>query len=79
MTRREYEELQRKLARARKLALEPTDALTLERIAQAIEDFCRTHEVMDTSGRRHRGLLAGADLAAWQATIEAPVTLDYHG
>jgi hypothetical protein len=39
MNRREHLELQRKLARARKLALEPTDALTLERIAQAIEDL----------------------------------------
>jgi hypothetical protein len=39
MTRREHQELQRKLARARRLALEPTDALTLERIAQAIEDL----------------------------------------
>jgi gamma-glutamyltranspeptidase/glutathione hydrolase len=48
-------------------------------VAQAIDDFCRTSEVMDTSGRRHRGLLTGADLAAWQATIEAPVTLDTHG
>jgi hypothetical protein len=39
MTRREHEELQRKLARARKLALEPTDILSQERAAQAIEDL----------------------------------------
>jgi hypothetical protein len=39
MTRREHEELQRKLARARKLALEPTDMLAQERAAQAIEDL----------------------------------------
>jgi hypothetical protein len=39
MTRREHLELQRKLARARKLALEPTDALALERIARTIEDL----------------------------------------
>jgi hypothetical protein len=39
MTRREHHELQRKLARARKLALEPTDALTLERMAKAVEDL----------------------------------------
>jgi hypothetical protein len=37
MTRREHEELQRKLVRARKLALEPSDALAQERAAQAIE------------------------------------------
>lgn len=39
MTRREYEELQRKLSRARRLALEPTDALSRERAAQVIEDL----------------------------------------
>jgi hypothetical protein len=39
MTRREHEELQRKLARALKLALEPTDPLSQERAAQAIEDL----------------------------------------
>jgi hypothetical protein len=37
MTRRE--ELQRKLARARKLALEPGDALSRERAALVIEDL----------------------------------------
>ena len=35
MTRREHEDLQRKLARARKLALEPTDILSQERAVQA--------------------------------------------
>ena len=39
MTRREHEELQRRLARARKLALEPSDILSQERAAQAIEDL----------------------------------------
>ena len=39
MTRREYDELQRKLARARRLALEPADALSRDRAAQAIEDL----------------------------------------
>ena len=39
MTRREHEELQRKLARARKLALEPSNILSQERAAQAIEDL----------------------------------------
>jgi hypothetical protein len=39
MTRREHEELQRKLMRARKLALEPADAPARERAAQAIEDL----------------------------------------
>jgi hypothetical protein len=39
MTRREHEELQGKLVRARRLALVPTDALARERAAQAIEDL----------------------------------------
>ena len=39
MTRREHEELQRKLSRARKLAAEPTDALSRERAAQVLEDL----------------------------------------
>jgi hypothetical protein len=39
MTRREHEELQRKLMRARRLALEPADALARERAAHAIEDL----------------------------------------
>jgi gamma-glutamyltranspeptidase/glutathione hydrolase len=48
-------------------------------VAEAIDRFCRTQAVMDTSGRRHRGLLRAEDLAGWQATIEAPLTYDYHG
>jgi hypothetical protein len=39
MTRREHEELQRKLTRARRLALEPTDELSRERAAQTVEDL----------------------------------------
>jgi gamma-glutamyltranspeptidase / glutathione hydrolase len=48
-------------------------------IAEAIADWLEDAEVMDSSGRRHRGLLDGDDLARWEATLEAPVTLDYHG
>jgi gamma-glutamyltranspeptidase/glutathione hydrolase len=46
-------------------------------VAEAIDRFCRTQEVMDVSGERHRGVLTGADLAAWQPTIEPPLTYDY--
>ena len=46
-------------------------------VAEAIDRFCRTQEVMDTSGRRHRGVLTGQDMAGWEASIEAPVALDY--
>ena len=48
-------------------------------VAEAIDKFCRTQEVMDVSGRPHKGVLTGADMAGWQPTIEAPVSLDYHG
>jgi gamma-glutamyltranspeptidase/glutathione hydrolase len=46
-------------------------------VAEAIDRFCRTQEIMDTSGRRHRGVLTGQDMAGWQATIEAPISYDY--
>ncbi|MFN4089240.1 MAG: gamma-glutamyltransferase family protein [Alphaproteobacteria bacterium] len=46
-------------------------------VAEAIDRFCRTQSVMDTSGRRHGGLLTGEDLARWQAAYEEPLTYDY--
>ena len=46
-------------------------------VAEAIDTFCRTQEVMDTSGERHRGVLTGDDMARWQPRIEPPATLAY--
>ena len=46
-------------------------------VAEAIDKFCRTQEIMDTSGERHRGVLTADDMARWQPSVEAPVTLDY--
>ena len=46
-------------------------------VAEAIDKFCRANELMDTSGRRHRGVLTGDDMARWHATVEDPVSLDY--
>jgi gamma-glutamyltranspeptidase/glutathione hydrolase len=46
-------------------------------VAEAIDRFCRTQEVMDVSGARHRGVLSGADMARWQAQLEAPLRYDY--
>ncbi|GAA2383024.1 gamma-glutamyltransferase [Streptomyces coeruleofuscus] len=34
---------------------------------------------MDTSGERHTGTLAAADLAGWSATYETPVSYDWNG
>jgi gamma-glutamyltranspeptidase/glutathione hydrolase len=48
-------------------------------VAEAIDRFCRTHEVMDNSGRPHRGLLTGDDLATWESLVEKPATIDYRG
>ncbi len=46
-------------------------------VAEAIDTFCRTQDVMDVTGEPHRGLLTGTDMAKWQATVEAPLTYDY--
>lgn len=46
-------------------------------IAEAIAGFAARNEVMDSSGRRHRGLLAGDDMASWRASYEEPLTYDY--
>src|SRR5262249_33441064 len=46
-------------------------------VAEAIDRFCRTQEIMDTSGTRHRGVLAADDMARWSARVEAPLTYDY--
>ena len=46
-------------------------------VAEAIDRFCRTHEIMDTSGHRHRGVLRADDMARWTARVEAPLTYDY--
>jgi len=48
-------------------------------VAEAIDGFFRRSELMDTSGRRHNGLLTGADMAAWRASYEEPVGYDYAG
>jgi len=48
-------------------------------VAEAIDKFCRTQKVVDVSGERHGGVLTGADMAAWQAHVEAPLTYDYRG
>ncbi|HMK81846.1 MAG TPA: gamma-glutamyltransferase family protein [Xanthobacteraceae bacterium] len=47
-------------------------------VAEAVDRFFRT-ELMDSSGARHAGLLTGADLARYQARVEKPLSLDYHG
>lgn len=48
-------------------------------VAERIEAFLRTAEIMDASGNRHKGVLTADDMAGWRARFEAPVTFDYHG
>src|SRR5512133_3862828 len=55
----------------------PALAATWRRLLAEAE--AATAEVMDVSGRRHKGLLDGDDLAGWRATVEAPVSVDHHG
>jgi gamma-glutamyltranspeptidase/glutathione hydrolase len=47
-------------------------------VADAVERHCQD-EFMDSSGAAHRGLLAGADLAAFKARHEPPVTVEFEG
>jgi gamma-glutamyltranspeptidase/glutathione hydrolase len=53
------------------------DAFYCGFVAESVDRFCREGEYLDTTGRRHRGFLAGDDLARWSATVEDPVSLDY--
>ncbi|HEV8686578.1 MAG TPA: gamma-glutamyltransferase family protein [Gaiellaceae bacterium] len=48
-------------------------------VAEAIAAFCARTEVVDSSGRRHPGLLIGEDLAAFESAFEPPLSLGYAG
>jgi gamma-glutamyltranspeptidase/glutathione hydrolase len=48
-------------------------------VAAAIDDFARSAEIMDVTGAPNPGLLRGADLAAWRATVEEPVRFGFRG
>lgn len=47
-------------------------------VAEAVDGYFRTAEVMDASGEKHGGLLTADDMAGWQASYDAPLTYDYH-
>ena len=46
-------------------------------VAEAVDRFCRTQDVFDSTGARHRGVLTGDDMARWAPRVEAPLTYDY--
>jgi gamma-glutamyltranspeptidase/glutathione hydrolase len=48
-------------------------------VAETIEKFVTTTAAMDATGQRRKGVLRAGDLAAWQASYEAPATYEYHG
>ncbi len=48
-------------------------------VAEAIGGFLAGSEMLDVSGRRHRGLLTAQDMAEWQPRVEAPARYDYAG
>ncbi|TMV86876.1 gamma-glutamyltransferase family protein [Thioclava sp. BHET1] len=48
-------------------------------IAEAVDDWMREACVMDAAGGRRKGVLNGQDMADWQASYEAPLSVDYEG
>jgi gamma-glutamyltranspeptidase/glutathione hydrolase len=48
-------------------------------VADHVDRFFRGTDVLDVTGRRHRGLLTAQDFSQWSATVEDPVSYDYHG
>ena len=48
-------------------------------VAETIATFATSAEVMDVTGRPHRGLLGYEDLAVWRPRLEEPLTYDFAG
>ena len=48
-------------------------------VAEALAGYLDVAEVLDVTGRPHRGLLSYDDLAAWRPGTEAALTLEYAG
>jgi gamma-glutamyltranspeptidase/glutathione hydrolase len=48
-------------------------------VAEAIDRFYAAQELMDSTGRRNRGVLRGDDLASFQATVEPTTSFVYRG
>ena len=48
-------------------------------VAETIAAYVASAEVMDVTGRPHRGLLSYADLAGWHPRLEEPLTYDVGG
>jgi gamma-glutamyltranspeptidase/glutathione hydrolase len=48
-------------------------------VAEAIAVYLASAEVMDVTGRPHRGLLSYSDLAGWHPRLEEPLTYEFGG
>src|SRR5579859_1317878 len=48
-------------------------------VAEGIDAFAAGSDIMDVTGRAHRGLLSGSDLSAWRASVEAPACIGFRG
>src|SRR5919108_3846159 len=48
-------------------------------VAEAIAAYLASADVMDVTGRPHRGLLSYADLAGWHPRLEEPLTCEFGG
>jgi gamma-glutamyltranspeptidase/glutathione hydrolase len=48
-------------------------------VADAIDAYVQTANVMDVSNEKHMGVLTKADMAGWSATYEPSLSYDYHG
>jgi gamma-glutamyltranspeptidase / glutathione hydrolase len=45
-------------------------------VAETIASYVASSEVMDVTGRPHRGLLSYADMSAWRPCLEEPLTFE---
>jgi gamma-glutamyltranspeptidase / glutathione hydrolase len=48
-------------------------------VAETIAAYVASAEVMDVTGRPHRGLLSYSDMSAWRPRLEEPLTLEFSG
>src|SRR3954468_16674159 len=55
------------------------DAFLRGFVAEAIASYCASTDVLDSSGRRHRGVLTAEDMASFAATTEPPVSIEHRG
>src|SRR5258707_1147313 len=48
-------------------------------VAEGIDAFVASAEIMDVTGRPNRSLLTGSDLAGWHASVEEPARFGFRG